>query len=143
MGTRPWKECSYFYMALFSLLKLTSLKPTIIHISDKLAQHYTVQLQEIWKVCFEHALGQWHFENGLANWKGPRFSCQPQESAPQPIKVKPSQEFVGDVPVDNIAYSSGGKDSLLCLKLLEDAKVPFSSFSYSNSPYGSAKVQYE
>lgn len=136
-------ERVYFYLALFSLLELTSLKPTIIHISDKLAHHYTVQLQEIWKVCFENGLGQWRYENGMANWKGPQFSCQPQATAPPPIKVKAPQVFVGDAPVDSIAYSSGGKDSLLCLKLLENAKVPFSSFSFSSSPYGSARDQYE
>ena len=44
-------ERVYFQIAFFSLLKLTSLKPTIIRISDQLAKHYNVQLREMWKVC--------------------------------------------------------------------------------------------
>lgn len=137
-------ERVYFYMAIFSLLKLTSLKPTIIRINDKLTKHYTVELQEMWGVCFEHALGQWRYENGMANWKGPQFTSQPHTALPlPPIKVKPPQVFAGDVPVDSIAFCGGGKDSLLSLKLLENAKVPFSSFSFSTSPYGSARDQHK
>ena len=137
-------ERVYFHIAGCSLLKLTSLKPTVIHISDKLVHHYTIQFQEFWKICFQRVLGQWRYENGMANWKGPRFSCSPSTAAaPVPAKIKRPQVFIGDKAVETIAYCGGGKDSLLAIKLLEGANVPFSSFSYSISRYGSAREQQE
>ena len=46
-------------------------------------------------------------------------------------------------PVESIQYCGGGKDGPLSMKLLESAKVPFASFSYSISHYGSARDQFE
>ena len=137
-------ERVYFHIAAFSLLKLTSLKPTVIHINEKLARHYTIQFQDLWETCFHHVLGQWRYENEMANWKGPPFACTPSTSAvPFPAKIKSPQVFNGDKPVKSIAYCGGGKDGLLSMKLLESVNVPFSSFSYSISQYGSARAQYE
>ena len=137
-------ERVYFHIAAFTLLKLTSLKPSIIRISDKLTKHYTVHFQELWKTSFKHILGQWHYENSMANWKGPEFYCSPQTVAPVPAKMKAPQVFNKDgAPVENIQYCGGGKDGLLAMKLLEGANTPFSTFSYSISRYGSARAQFE
>ena len=137
-------ERVYFHIAAFTLLKLASLKPSIIRISDKLAKHYTVHFQELWEKTFEHVLGQWRYENGMANWKGPEFSCSPQTTAPLPASMKAPQVFSETgVPVESILYCGGGKDGMLSMKLLESAKIPFASFSYSMSQYGSARDQFE
>ena len=137
-------ERVYFHIAAFTLLKLTSLKPNVIRISDKLARHYTVHFQELWKISFEHVLGQWRYENGMANWKGPDFSCPAQPAAPLPATMKHPQVFSeGGAPVESIQYCGGGKDGLLGMKLLESANTPFASFSYSISQYGSARDQFE
>ena len=86
----------------FTPLKLASLKPSIIRVSDKLAKHYTVHFQELWEKCFEHVLGQWRYENGMANWKGPEFSCSPQTTAPLPANMKAPQLFSETgVPVES------------------------------------------
>ena len=136
-------ERVYFHIAAFNLLKLTSLKPGVIHISDKLSKHYTVEFQELWQICFDRILGQWRFENGMANWKGPQFSFQPRGATPLPAKLKNPQVFQGGTPVDSVAYCGGGKDGLLAVKLLERTKVPFSSFSFSLSQLGIARHQFE
>ena len=137
-------ERVYFHIAAFTLLKLTSLKPNIIQISDKLAKHYTVHFQELWKVSFEHVLGQWRYENGMANWKGPEFSCPPQSTAPPPANMKTPQVFSeSGGPVESIQYCGGGKDGLVAMKLLEAANTPFSSFSFTLSQLGSAREQFE
>ena len=57
--------------------------------------------------------------------------------------MKVPQVFNGNAPVESIAYCGGGKDSLCSLKLLENARVLFSSFSYSMSQYGSAHDQHK
>ena len=137
-------ERVYFHIAAFTLLKLTSLKPNIILVSDKLAKHYTIHFQKLWNITFEHVLGQWRYENGMANWKGPQFSCPPQTAAPVPAKMKTPQVFAeSGAPVESIAYCGGGKDSLLSMKLLENANAPFSAFSYTISHYGSARDQHD
>lgn len=136
-------EKIYFHIAMFTLLKLTSLKPTVVRISDRLSKYYTVEYQELWKTCFDNALGQWRYQHGMANWKGPRFACEPvAATAPLPVKTKPPQLSKDGIPVDTIAYCGGGKDGLLSVKLLETANVPFSSMSYTMSHYGSARGQH-
>ena len=137
-------ERVYFHMAALTLLKLSSLKPTVIRISDKLTRHYTVQFQEFWKICFEHALRQWHYENGMANWKGPEFSCTPQTTPLVPANLKSPQVFREDgTPVESIQFCGGGKDGLLAMKLLESANAPFSGFSISLSQLGLVRGQFE
>ena len=136
-------ERVYFYLAALSLLKLTSLKPTVIHISAKLAQHYTIQFQEFWEKFLEGQLGQWRYENGMANWKGPRFACSISTvAAPVPAKIKSPQVFDGDKAVKTISCCGGGKDGFLSTKLLEDANIPFSSFSYAVSRCGTPRNQH-
>ena len=45
-------------------------------------------------------LGQWRYENGMANWKGPRFACSISTvAAPVPAKIKSPQVFDGDKAV--------------------------------------------
>ena len=135
-------ERVYFHIAAFTLLKLSSLRPSVIHISHSLAKHYTIHFQELWKISFEHVLGQWRYENGMANWE-PQFSCPLQTAEPVPAKMKPPQVFSENTAVESIQYCGGGKDGLLSMKLLEKAKTPYSSFSYSISHYGSARDQFE
>ena len=137
-------ERVYFHMAALTLLKLTSLKPSIIRICDKLARHYTVHFQELWKISFEHVLGQWRYENDMANWKGPEFLCTPQTTAPVPANLKSPQVFSEDgTPVESVQFCGGGKDGLLAMKLLESVKAPFSAFSFSLSQLGSVRGQFE
>ena len=135
-------ERVYFHIAAFSLLKLSSLRPSVIHVSDSLTKHYTIHFQELWKISFKHVLGQWRYENGMANWE-PQFSCPVQTAEPVPAKMKPPQVFSENTAVESIQYCGGGKDGLLSMKLLEKAKAPYSSFSYSISQYGSARDQFE
>lgn len=137
-------ERVYFHIAAASLLKLCTLKPTTIQISDKLARHYTVHFQEFWKLFVVQTLGQWRYENEMANWKGPDFSCPTQTTTPVPANIKAPQLFNKEgAPVESIVCCGGGKDSLCAVKLMESTNLPFSSFSYSISQYGSARAQYE
>ena len=88
---------------------------------------------------FENLLRQWRFENDLPNWKGPHFTTKPrQASLAAQIKLKEPQVFNScGAAVRSIACGGGGKDGLLAMKLLERAKVPFSSYSFSLSYLGS------
>jgi hypothetical protein len=46
-------------------------------------------------------------------------------------------------PVEVLAFCGGGKDSLLSLRLLEAAGVPYATLQYSSSVYGRAERQHE
>ena len=136
-------ERVYFLIAGIHLLKLASLKPDFISINDTLAKHYTFEFKKMWEEMFENMLREWRFENDLPNWKGPRFTTEPQQaSLAAPIKLKEPQVFNSSgAAVRSIAFGGGGKDGLLAMKLLERAKVPFSSYSFSLSCLGSPEEQ--
>ena len=136
-------ERVYFLIAGTHLLKLASLKPDFISVRDTLAKHYTFEFKKMWEEMFENSLGQWRFENDLPNWKGPRFTTEPQQaSLSTQIKLKEPQVFNSSgAAVRSIAWCGGGKDGLLAMKLLERAKVPFSSYSFSLSYLGSPEEQ--
>jgi hypothetical protein len=44
--------------------------------------------------------------------------------------------------IDTLSFSGGGKDSLVAMKLLERAGIPFATFAYSHPAYGPAEPQH-
>ena len=109
-------EKVYFLIAGMHLLKLASLKPDFISISDTWAKHYTFEFKRMWEEMFENLLRQWRFENDLPNWKGPHFTTEPrQASLAAQIKLKEPQVFNScGAAVRSIACSGGGKALMVC-----------------------------
>ena len=135
-------ERVYFLIAGMQLIILASLRPDVVSINSTLEKYYTLEFKSMWEKLFNNALGQWRFENNLPNWEGPRFTAEPQETTPIPVKLKEPQVFSSNgAPVHSIAYCGGGKDGLLSMKLLDKATIPHSSYSFSLSQCGQASEQ--
>jgi hypothetical protein len=78
---------------------------------------------------------QWRWENQRPDYV-PAFV----ESPVSPVPATPIAMQAG--PVELLAFCGGGKDSLVGLKLLERAGLPFATLVYSHSIYGAAAPQH-
>jgi len=121
------------HIALFQLNAVASLRPDVIDLGPY-AHHLTPALATLWQTVFRHVWAQWRSGPRLRAYM-PAFATPPVPSAPQPARVP-------DGPVELLAFCGGGKDSLVALRLLERAGLPFSTLAYSHSIYGRAEPQH-
>ncbi|HEU4734400.1 MAG TPA: hypothetical protein VFT22_41200 [Kofleriaceae bacterium] len=121
------------HIALFQLNAACSLRPEVIELG-RYAKHLTAELIRVWRTVFHHVWAQWRYEHDLPAYDGPRF-VDPVSEQPAPLRAP-------DGPVELLAFCGGGKDSLVALKLLERAGLPFGTLGYSHSIYGAAEPQH-
>jgi hypothetical protein len=121
------------HIALFQLNAACSLRPAVVELG-RYARYLTEDLVGLWRTVFRHVWAQWRYEHDLPDYDGPRF-VDPVAPAPAPL-VAP------DGPVELLAFCGGGKDSLVALKLLERAGLPFATLGYAHSIYGAAEPQH-
>jgi len=131
---RAFMERLFVHAALFEINKIASLRPQIVDLGPYAAYH-TVALESLWRTVFQQVWAQWRFENNLPHEPPPRWASQPR--APEPTAVGRDQR----VP-QVLLFCGGGKDSLVTMRLLERAAIPFASFAYSSSIYGPARAQH-
>ncbi|HSR98044.1 MAG TPA: hypothetical protein VLM79_13380 [Kofleriaceae bacterium] len=122
------------HIALFQLNAACSLRPDVIELG-RYARHLTSDLVQLWRTVFHHVWAQWRYEHDLPAYDGPRF-VDPVVAPAAPLRAP-------DGPVELLAYCGGGKDSLVALKLLERAGLPFATLGYAHSIYGPAGPQHE
>lgn len=125
------------HVALFQLNAACSLRPDAIELG-RYARYLTPALIAVWTTVFRQVWAQWRFEHDLPDYAGPRFLDEPQ---PEPVPGR-VPEGTGAGPVEVLAFSGGGKDSLVMAKLLERAGVPFATLGYAHSIYGAAAPQH-
>jgi UDP-N-acetyl-alpha-D-muramoyl-L-alanyl-L-glutamate epimerase len=121
------------HIALFQLNAACSLRPDVLELG-RYARHLTDDLVRLWRTVFHHVWAQWRYEHDLPDYDGPRF-VDPVQPAPAPLRAP-------DGPVELLAFCGGGKDSLVALKLLERAGLPFATLGYAHSVYGAAEPQH-
>jgi len=121
------------HIALFQLNAACSLRPEVIELG-RYAKYLTEDLVRLWRTVFHHVWAQWRYEHDLPAYDGPRF-VDPIAPAPAPIRAPAG-------PVELLAFCGGGKDSLVALKLLERAGLPFATLGYAHSVYGAAEPQH-
>ncbi len=121
------------HIALFQLNAVASLRPDVIDLGPW-AKHLTPELAALWKTVFRHVWAQWRWENQLPDYV-PAFATPPVAATASPVRVP-------DGPVELLAFCGGGKDSLVGLRLLERAALPFATLAYSHSIYGRAAEQH-
>ncbi|HEY0515507.1 MAG TPA: hypothetical protein VGD00_00180 [Solirubrobacteraceae bacterium] len=121
------------HIALFQLNAACSLRPAVIELG-RYAKYLTEDLVQLWRTVFHHVWAQWRYEHDLPAYDGPRF-VDPVAPAPAPIRAPAG-------PVEMLAFCGGGKDSLVALKLLERAGLPFATLGYAHSIYGPAEPQH-
>jgi len=125
------------HIALFQLNAAASLRPDVIELG-RYAKYLTEDLEKLWRLVFRHVWAQWRYEHDLPAYGGPRFvdPITPASITPvAPIRAP-------DGPVELLAFCGGGKDSLVALKLLERANLPFATLGYAHSVYGAAEPQH-
>lgn len=131
---RDFMERIHVHTALFEVNKIASLRPRTLDLGPY-AHHHTRALERLWRHVFERVWAQWRYENNLPDERGPEWLSQPVAEGARPGRRDRGAEQV-------LVFCGGGKDSLVAMKLLERAGVPFSSLSYAASIYGSAHHQF-
>ncbi|MDB4958326.1 MAG: hypothetical protein JWO36_5895 [Myxococcales bacterium] len=119
------------HVAVFQLNAVASLRPDAIDLGPW-ARFATPELVALWRTVFRNVWGQWRWEHDLPDYV-PEF-------AGAGISAPPAH--VPEGPVELLAFCGGGKDSLVALRLLERARLPFATLAYSHSIYGSAEPQH-
>jgi hypothetical protein len=121
------------HIALFQLNAACSLRPEVIELG-RYAKYLTAELMTLWRTVFHKVWAQWRYEHDLPAYDGPRF-VDPVAPPASPVRAP-------DGPVELLAFCGGGKDSLVALKLLERAKLPFATLGYAHSVYGASEPQH-
>jgi len=152
-----------FHLLAFEANKAASLAPTAID-PGPYADLVTEAFWKLWSTIFHHVWGVWRYENGLPEYRLPRPLLHAAgEGAGAP--AVPNRELaserrgprsgghasvpppinpvtVGDGTDRLLVLCGGGKDSLVSMRLLERAGIPYDTFVYSHSVYGSASFQH-
>jgi hypothetical protein len=84
---------------------------------------------------YQGVFGQHWYENNITNYQ------QPEIITSQKLGISQPAEILGDNQTI-LAGCGGGKDSILAMKMLEEAGIPFASMQYSHSVYGKADFQH-
>jgi hypothetical protein len=121
-----------FHVALFQLNAVCSLRPEAIDVGPW-ARFLTPELRTLWRTVFRHVWAQWRYETNDPDYV-------PDFTTPATASASPAHAPAG--PVELLAFCGGGKDSLVSLKLLERAHLPFATLAYSHSIYGNAAHQH-
>ncbi len=131
---RDFMERVHVHSALFEINKIASLRPKLLDLGPY-AHHHTRALEQLWRQVFERVWAQWRYENNLPDEKGPEWVSRPVADKASAVRKDRSVEEV-------LLFCGGGKDSLVSMKLLERAGVPFASFGYAASTYGGSQHQF-
>ena len=126
-------ERVHLHTALFEGLKLASLRPTAVDLGP-FARHHTAALEALVRAVHHHVWAQWRWEHDL-----PDERLAPWRSAPHAEHGTPVRR--ASVAPEVLSFCGGGKDSLVAMKLLERAGIPYASLGYASSVYGPAAPQ--
>jgi UDP-N-acetyl-alpha-D-muramoyl-L-alanyl-L-glutamate epimerase len=141
-----------FHLLAFEANKAASLAPTAID-PGPYADLVTEAFWELWSTIFHHVWGVWRLENDLPEYRLPKPALPPRlgsrrsaasagfgtAGAPAP---SPAAFSIGEGTDRLLVLCGGGKDSLVSMRLLERAGIPYDTFVYSHSVYGSASFQH-
>ncbi|MEC4806878.1 MAG: hypothetical protein SAJ12_02770 [Jaaginema sp. PMC 1079.18] len=123
------------YIALFEGMKLCSLFPQYYDISA-IAPHLDKAALDLFVKIYQGVFGQHWYENNVTDYQ------QPEIVSSQPFNKFSPAAIVGDNPAI-LTGCGGGKDSIVAIKLLEEANLPYSTMQYSHSVYGKAETQHD
>lgn len=125
----------YFHIMVFEASKLVSLYPQQFDLGE-FSHFHTVEFEALWRTIIYNVWGQWRYQHNKPDYQGPTFCSQAQTlQETNPITLATNNTEV-------LTFCGGGKDSLVGMKLLERANVPYATFTYSHSIYGRAEQQH-
>jgi hypothetical protein len=123
------------HIALFEGMKLCSLFPEYYDISTVAAYLKPATLDLFVKI-YQGVFAQHWYENNITDYQQPKIIYSQELGNPQPGKI------LGENP-SILTACGGGKDSIVAIKILEAAGIPFASMQYSHSVYGKADFQHQ
>ena len=133
----------YFTCAAFDMIKFCSLKTTSIDFGSY-SHLVTEEFEQVWRTIVANASSQWRYENNIPFMKQPQFVNKHVQPIISDFRTDPAVEIkVEEGSCSTLAFSGGGKDSLVLQELLSKANIPFSTSTCSFSMYGKAAVQFE
>lgn len=124
------------YIALFEGMKMYSLFPKYYDIS-LISEHLSESVLNLFSSIYKGVFAQHLYENNVTDYDGAEI-IYPQVSLgnSKPILRSESNSTI-------LAGCGGGKDSIVGMKMLEGADLPFASMQYSHSVYGKADTQHD
>lgn len=122
------------YIALFEGMKLCSLFPKYYNVSA-IAENLDRSVLDFFARIYQGVFAQHWYENNIVDYAGPEIIC-PNASftSSNPTQIPDSSTV--------LAGCGGGKDSIVAMKMLQEAEIPFASMQYSHSVYGKADLQH-
>ncbi|RHW25497.1 hypothetical protein D0Z08_18465 [Nocardioides immobilis] len=135
------EECMervYFHIAAFTANTLVSLRPTVFD-PGPYGRFCTEEFWTLWTRVVRGVWAQWRFEHDLPDYRGPSLGGTPSRSPAVPVSVAPGRR---PDRAETLAFFGGGKDSVVSLRLLQQAGLRCDTLVYSSSTYGSADKQH-
>jgi len=126
-----------FHIAFLEGIKFCSLVPRY-YLVGRYSKYFNYDLINLFKILYNKIFAQHKYENNLGWYHGPEIVI---DKGPLGRVLKRSK--ISDKKIKLLLSCGGGKDSLVSMKLLERAKIPFSVFQYSHSVYGDKKKQHK
>lgn len=130
-------ETVYSNIAFFEGMKFCSLYPERYDISA-IAEGLSEDSLKLFYQIYEGVFAQHLYENSVTNYAGPEIVFEKGKlgnSQPARLSEQDSTTI--------LSACGGGKDSILAMKMLGEANLPFSSFQHSRSVYGKADIQHQ
>jgi len=124
------------HVAFFEGMKICSLFPQYYDISI-LAENLSSSALDIFYQVYSGVFAQHWYENQIIDYPGPQIIF------PGQILGKSQLAEVLEANPRVLIGCGGGKDSVLAMKVLQEAKIPFASMQYAHSVYGKAENQHD
>ncbi len=135
---REVMEKMIFHITAFEANKLISLRPDRLDLGP-FARFHSQAFADLWRTIAHHVWGQWRYEHDDPDYPGPELVGKPVGSSGSAVRRTGTEP----ARTETLSFCGGGKDSLVALRLLEKADIPFDSLAYSSSIYGQAEYQHQ
>jgi UDP-N-acetyl-alpha-D-muramoyl-L-alanyl-L-glutamate epimerase len=122
------------HIALFEGIKLCSLFPKYYDIGLIAPQLNNASL-ELFVSVYQGVFAQHWYENQVTDYLQPEFIYD-KLLMQSTVSILDAQEII-------LTACGGGKDSVVAIKLLEQANLPFATMQYAHSCYGKADSQHK
>jgi UDP-N-acetyl-alpha-D-muramoyl-L-alanyl-L-glutamate epimerase len=123
-----------FHLLAFEANKAASMAPTTID-AGPYADLVTDTFWDLWETLFRNVWGVWRWENDLPDYRLPR------PAGPAAADAAAAMDLDAGDP-ELLLLCGGGKDSLVSMRLLEQAGIDYDAFVYSHSTYGPGERQH-
>ncbi len=124
-----------FQIGFLEGIKYFSLLPNTYNVT-RYSEFVNNDLVELCKLIYNNVFGQHKWENNCPDYSGPEIVFDTSRYKDETTEIQR-----GDVAM--LFSCGGGKDSLVSMKLLERAGIPYGVSQYSHTVYGKHEKQHQ